>query len=125
MAGTFDILARERQIGNEAVTTLRTDFKEVLSRAINISGASKKSTVRSRFRDGRLDRLTFVAPDYVFKQNFGFEGQKKNGVNMRLKATDVLNKALQKSGVLVNLADDLAELRAEEIMVKMNFNGRQ
>jgi len=58
----------------------------------------------------------------------GYEGTKKNGVYQRLKATDVLSKALDKSNVLDTLADNLADLRAEAVVTAINFihpqNGR-
>ena len=40
---------------------------------------------------------------------------------MRLKATNVLNKAISRSGALVTLADDLSVLRAEEVETKISF----
>jgi len=124
MAGTFDTSVQEKEIGTRATNLLRTAFKSALAQTVNVQGASKKATVRSRYRYGRLDRLSFVAPYYVFMQHNGFEGPKKNGVTMRLTATDVLNKALDSSGVLNSLADDLADLRAEEVVTAINFTTR-
>lgn len=103
---------------------MRRDFKSALSETANVQGLSKKSTVRSRFKNGRLDRITFVAPYYIYMQHNGFEGSKRNGVMMRLKPTDVVNVALRKSNVLESLITDLAEQRADEVIAKLNFNGQ-
>lgn len=121
MASSVDIYMLEKKIGNEAAVKLRSAFKSAIRNTVNVRGESKNATVRSRFKDNRLDRISFVAPHYIFKQHYGFEGTKKNGVNMRLKATNVLNKALQSSGILDNLATDLSNLRAEEVLTNISF----
>lgn len=124
MAGAFDIIAREKAIGSHAANTLRKDFKAALGETANIKGESKKATVRARYKDMRLDRITFSAPNYIFMQHYGFEGTKKNHVMMRLKATDVFNIALQKSNVLDTLATQIAENRMGEVILKINLNGQ-
>jgi len=121
MAGNIDFIMLERQIGQEAVLKIRAGFKSAIRNAVNVEGASKKASVVSKYKDGRLDRLTFIAPDYIYKQNFGFEGDKSNGVRMRLKATQVIQKALQDSNALNDLAEKLADLRGTEILTKINF----
>lgn len=128
MAGTLELQALEKKIGKEAATKLKAAFKTTLNQSLKITGESKKATVTAKYKQGRLDRLTFSAPRYIFIQNYGFEGTKKNGVYQRLKATDVLNKALDKSNVLDTLADSLADLRGEAVVTAINFiqpqNGR-
>lgn len=61
------------------------------------------------------------APDYVFKNNYGFEGKKSNGVNQRLKATDLINQALDDSKVLDSLADNIATLRGDRVALAISF----
>ena len=121
MAGNIDFIMLERKIGQEAVLKIRAGFKAALRNAVKVEGASKKATVVSKYKEGRLDRLTFIAPDYIYKQNFGFEGKKSNGVNMRLKATHVVQEAIQNSGALNELAEKLADLRGTEILTQINF----
>lgn len=121
MAGTIDFINHERQIGSAAAAKLRAAFRSAIRETVNVRGESAKATVTARYKNNRLDRLTFAAPYYIFMQHHGFEGQKKNGVMMRLKATDVLNKALQQSGVIDTLADNIANIRGEQIMTAINF----
>jgi len=121
MISIVDMYMLEKKIGKDAADKLRKAFRSELSKAVNVKGESKKATVAARYKYDRLNRLSFIAPHYIFKQHYGFEGTKKNGVNMHLKATDVLNKALQSSGVLDTLGDELANLRAEEVLTAINF----
>lgn len=124
MASAVDLYLLEKQIGKDAAGKLRKAFKSELRKAVNVKGESKKATVSAKYKDQRLDRLSFSAPDYIFMQHNGFEGTKKNGVTMRLQPTDVLNKALQVSGVMDSLADDLSNLRAEDVITAINFTRR-
>lgn len=122
MAGVIDTIAAEKALSKKAADILRKNFKNQIKQAVDSKGESKKSTVRTRFsRDGRLDRITFFAPHYIYKQNYGFEGPKSNNVNMRLKATEVITKTLDTSGFLDTLVTEIAELRGESIIAKMNF----
>ncbi|WP_417365576.1 hypothetical protein [Flavobacterium beibuense] len=121
MASAVDLYLLEKSIGNNAAKQLRNAFRKAIRSTVNVKGESKKATVNARYKAKRLDRLTFSAPHYIFKLNYGFEGTKKNGVNMRLKATNVLNIALEDSGILEALANDISELRAEEIITALNF----
>lgn len=123
MTGRVDIYMLEKKVGKEAADKLKAAFKREISTAVNVTGdgKAKNATVTARYKQERLDRLTFSAPAYIFKQNFGFEGSKKNGVNMRLQATNVLSKAINSSQVLETLADEIANLRAEEVITSINF----
>lgn len=128
MTGRVDLYMLEKKAGKEAADILKAAFKREIKTAVKVTddGQAKKATVTAKYKRERLDRLTFNAPDYIFKQNFGFEGSKKNGVTMRLKATDVLGKAIDGSQVLETLADTITDLRAEEVITAINFrqNGR-
>lgn len=121
MASAVDIYMLEKKIGKEAADKLRDAFKQAIRDTINAKGPSLDATVTAKYKSERLDRLTFSAPHYIFKQHYGFEGTKKNGVNMRLAATNVLNIALAKSGVLDSLADNISNLRAEQVVTGINF----
>lgn len=120
---TIDPYALEKSLAAKEARKLRSNFKKALKETVNVTnfGNAKKATVRTKFKYQRLDRITFVAPDYVYMQHNGFEGVKSNGVAMRLKATNVLNKALLRSNTLVSLVDGLAEIRMEEVFAQFNF----
>jgi len=118
MAGTTDTLQQEKQLTSDAVKKLRSAVREQISKTTNTKTgeALKIGGAGSRFKNNRLQRIVIQAPHYIFKQNYGFEGQKSNGVNQRLKATDVFSKAIEESNILEKLADDLSELRMEQVI---------
>jgi hypothetical protein len=123
MAGTIDILQREKQIASEAVKKLRGAVRQEISNTSNqrTGEALKIGNAGSKFKFGRLQRIIIKAPYYIFMQNYGFEGKKSNGINQRLKATDVFEKALESSNILENLADDISELRLDQVAALIQF----
>jgi hypothetical protein len=134
MTGKVDLYELERKFGKEAANKLSAAFMRGIRQTANVSETgtrltkdkkpimpSRESTVKDNYKKERLDRITFIAPSHIFKQHFGFEGSKKNGVRMRLEETDVLNIALDNSGVMEELADNLTDLRAEEVVTAINF----
>lgn len=117
-----NLTALEKKLARNEAAKLRRAFRREIKNSTNtITGLAAKSTVRTRFKRGRLDRLTFVAPQYVFIQHNGFEGKKSNGVTQRLKATNVVNKAVTKSKVLNSLIDGITNIRAEEVTARITF----
>lgn len=118
-----DLYNLERTAGANAAKSLRTSLRAAIAETVNLSddGEAKKATSRAVYKDDRLQRITIQAPHYIFKQHFGFEGRKKNGVNMRLKSTDVISMALEKSNVMETLATDLGNIRVDQIALKINF----
>jgi len=124
MAGQIDFVQKEKEIASQAVKKLRTAVRqEIGNTSTERTGeALKIGNAGSRFKFGRLQRITMKAPYYIFMQNYGFEGQKSNSINMRLKATDVFEKALESSGILENLADDISELRLDQVTALIQFN---
>lgn len=69
---SINIEAEERKAGNIAKNALKASYlTQIKSTFHRRSGALEKSTVNSRMKDGRLDRLIINSPDYSFKQHFG------------------------------------------------------
>jgi len=123
MSGSFDLLSKEKVIAKKATKALRYNLRSAINQTTNKqTGLASKAGSRAVFKYGRLQRVTLKAPHYIFKQHYGFEGQKSNGVNMRLRATDVLNKAIASGNVLENLADGIANIRSEQVLATINFN---
>lgn len=124
MAGTIDIAQREKEITSQAVKKLRAAVRQAVATTSEkrTGEALKMANAGSRFKFGRLQRITLKAPYYTFMQNYGFEGKKSNGVNQRLKATDVFAKAIDSSNILENLADEISELRLEQVTALIQFN---
>ncbi|PIF32983.1 hypothetical protein CLU81_3553 [Flavobacterium sp. 9] len=123
MAGRIDILQKEKEIASKVVKTLRLSVRqEVASTSNKLSGEGLRiSGAGSQFKNGRLQRIIMKAPYYIFMQNYGFEGKKSNGINQRLKATDVFEKALGSSRILDTLADDISELRLDQVTALIQF----
>ena len=123
MAGTIDIAQREKEITSQAVKKLRSAVKQGIShttesrtgQALRMGGAG------SRFKNQRLQRITMSAPYYIFMQHYGFEGKKSNGVNQRLNATDIFSKAINSANILENLADEISELRIDQVTALIQF----
>jgi hypothetical protein len=124
MPSFVDMYLLEKQVGTNATKLLRQSLKSAIQRTTKSRTglALKSATSRAVYKNERLQRITLKAPSYIFKQNYGFEGTKKNGVKMRLKATDVLSQALNSSNVLDKLADSISEIRAEQVIAAIKFN---
>lgn len=110
-------MATEQQIAQNAKSRLYQHTAALIhSRLTKQSGAAlNELEVIPRFNKQQLVRLSVKAPKHVFIQNYGFEGVKSNGINMRLKETAVVDDAIEVSRVVDYLADNLSEIRAEEI----------
>lgn len=70
---------------------------------------------------GQLDRIVIKSPRYGFMLNYGFEGIKSNGVAMAYPATDHLHTAIEQSNILNNLASEIGNIRADEVIAHINF----
>jgi hypothetical protein len=69
---TINIEAEERKAGNIAKNALKTSLVTQIKNTFHRgSGELEKSSVSSRMKEGRLDRLTINSPHYSFKQHFG------------------------------------------------------
>src|SRR5690554_4403932 len=112
----------EREIAQQAKNKLQNAVLHNISRLFEPSGKANgmrlNTTVKPRFNKGQLVRLSVVGPKHLYIQNYGFEGVKKNGINMRLEQTDVVNSAIESSGVVEFLAQAIGEARADEVIVK-------
>lgn len=110
-------MATEQQIAQIAKSRLYQHTAALIhSRLTKRSGAAlNELEVIPRFNKQQLVRLSVKAPKHVFIQNYGFEGVKSDGVNMSLRATGIVDDALKISRVVDYLADELTELRAEQI----------
>ena len=123
MPSFVDLYFLEKDLANKTTSSLKNALKSsISSTTISRTGLALRTTgSRSVFKEERLQRITIRSPHYIFKQNFGFEGTKKNGVIMRLKATGVINMALEKSNVLETLADGISEIRLSQVTSIINF----
>jgi len=123
MAGFVDNYLEEKRIGKTASQSVKAVLKRSIENTTDSKTGNAVRTANSRavYKFQRLQRITIQAPNYIFKQNFGFEGTKKNGVNMRLKKTNVISKVLDGTNIIENLADAISNLRAEEVEALINI----
>lgn len=123
MASAIDLYNLEKQLGSKSAATLKSGLKNAINSTTGANTFAALNTANSRavYKDQRLQRITIQAPHYIFKQNYGFEGSKSNGINMRLKETDVLSKALDTSNILNILADSIADIRLSQVTSLINF----
>jgi hypothetical protein len=113
----------EKKAGQKAARTLRRDIKSVLG-VLNISAGSallKNTTVRSVMKFDSLDHISIATPHYIFKQHYGFEGIKSNGAAMSMKPYNHFTNLFNKTSALDKLADEISEIRAEEVINKIRF----
>lgn len=118
-----DLYSLEKQAASNATKKLGPALKFAIDRTTyqKTGNAKKLAGSRAVFKDSRLQRITLRAPAYIFKQHYGFEGTKKNGINMRLKATGVLNVAVDRSNVVNELVNEISEARLSLVTSKINF----
>ena len=110
-------------VGKKAARGLQSTLRSVLNaETVKNTGALLKTKVTAKKdRTGLLDRLTITSPHYSFKLHYGFEGVKENGVLMSLPKTDHFNIAIQQSNALEQLANEITELRADQVVAAINF----
>lgn len=72
MENNLNFESEERKAGRKAATALRNDIRNQIKRSFDRrSGNLEKSTVTSRYKDARLDRLVLNMPRYSFQSHFG------------------------------------------------------
>ncbi len=108
----------EQQIANTAKSKLQNDLLAKIGRQLQerTGNASNKTTVRARFTQKQLRRIVIDAPKYIFIQNYGFEGNKRNTVHMRLQAKRTIDDAIKDTDIMNYLADHISEVRADEFV---------
>jgi len=117
------MIMSEREIATQAKNKLQNALMHNITRLLEPSGKAGgirfNTKVKPRFKKWHLVRLSVTGPKYLFIQNYGFEGVKSNGVNMRLQQTDVVNSAIESSNVVEFLALAIGESRADEVIVNL------
>ena len=118
-----DLTVLELQSGRKHARTMKRDFKNVVLSAIKPSETSnflRRTRFTPKMKFGELDRITIFTPHYIFKQHYGFEGIKSNGVRMSMRSFDHFGNFFNKTNALDELATDIAEIRGEEITAQIS-----
>lgn len=120
----IDLYNLEKKAASNATRDIAKGLRYGIARTTHKKTGAALETAGSRavFKDNRLQRVTIRSPHYIFKQHCGFEGTKKNGINMRLRATDVINYSLDQTNVLDTLADEIGNIRASQVESAINFD---
>lgn len=115
----------EKAAGRKAAIVLRKSLKSQIRQLFETTQGNSellRSGVTSKMKGSELQRLVIKMPHYGFKQHFGFDGVKSNGVRLRLlNATNFLNDTLKSNNALEMLASEIGEIRADEVTSKINF----
>lgn len=112
----------EMKAGQKAARNIGRNLRSIIRKTVTKkTGAQLKSTARAKKRYDALDRIDIVSPHYTFKQHYGFEGIKSNGIKMSLKPTNVFGILLTNNKAIEQLADEIGTIRAEEVTSKINW----
>ena len=120
----MSVTNQEILVGRKAARKLQASIKSIIAvETVKSTGALMKSRVIAKKEKNTdfLDRLTISSPHYGFKLNYGFEGVKSNGVQMKLKPINHLHRAVEQTSILNELATQISNIRAEEIAANINF----
>lgn len=116
---------QEIQIGKLAAKKLQQSIRQVIAvETVRTTGSLMRSSVKAvsdKHLKDKLDRLTISSPHYGFKLNYGFKGIKSNRVAMNLAPINHLHLAIERTNILNQLADDIGNLRADEVIAAINF----
>lgn len=120
----MSVTNQEILVGRKAARKLQSSLRSIIAvETVKTTGALMKSSVLAKKEKstGYLDRLTISSPHYGFKLNYGFEGVKNNGVQMTLKPINQLHRTIEQTSILNELATQISNIRAEEIIANFNF----
>lgn len=119
-----DFQELEKKLGRRMAQKFRRSIKSAIknTQANVYSGESNKSTATPKFKYGFLERIEFKTPYYVYPiQHVGFEGKKNQSINRRLQPTNVMNKAVKNGQLVEELADEISELRGEQLLTRITL----
>ena len=113
--------AKEKAAGQKAARSLRNALrKEVNSTFQRRTGLMAKPSVSAKSKFGLLDRITIGQPHYSFIQHFGWT-RKYKSKSVTVAGKEHLSKAIDNSGALERLADELGEIRVDNVVSKIRF----
>nr|WP_297306444.1 hypothetical protein [uncultured Flavobacterium sp.] len=107
----------EKKIAQIAKGRLHQNTNNLIHSRLNKRSGETLSELKilTKFKKQHLTRLSVKGPKQLYVQNYGFEGVKSNGLNMRLKAKAVVDDAIEQANVIDFLAESLSVVRAEEV----------
>lgn len=124
MASEIDIFLAEKKVGTDFANRIKRNLLTSIKQNVKkgATGMALKSTARPFYKNGLLDKITLYTPYYIYPiLHYGFEGKKKNGVMMRLKAKELLKDAVENGKIVDDLATIIGDQRATAIMTRVAF----
>ena len=125
-----DLTALEKKAGQKAARAisrkLKTNVRNAhyplgLDKVANTGAMLSAVSAGIKIKFDSLEGIRITASRATFIQHFGFEGIKANGKKMRLQAQGHLDFLSGDSPILEQLADEIGQLRAEEITSKIRW----
>jgi hypothetical protein len=122
--------AEERKAGNIAKNALKASLiSQIKNTFHNRSGAMERSTINSRMKEGRLDRLIINTPKYSFTQHFGSsktgnqkaserKGASVNSFQRHLEGKTATIRAYERAGGAVKSFNKNIEYKAHDHIAK-------
>jgi hypothetical protein len=111
----------EKKAGQKAAKNVRNALKATV-RPFKDTGAMLRAIkVSPKMKYGGLDNLTINATRVTFIQHYGFERTASNRAKYTLDPRGYFTEAFNRTKALETLADEIGELRAEEITSKINW----
>lgn len=131
MASAIDayLAANQTQISEEAIgkqfaNRIKSNLLASIRNQTNKgkTGIALKSTAKPVYKFGQLERITLFTPYYIYPiLDYGFEGNKSNGVSMRMSPRNFLSEALENGKVVQDLANLIGSQRANQIVLRTGF----
>ena len=115
---------QEKAAGRKAAKQLRPSVLRTVQSVFNRQSgdlANARTGIATRRGTGELRGVTLSMPAYGFILHHGFSGRKSNGVFQRLKKTEWIQEAIDRSGAVESLANEISEIRATAFETKIQF----
>lgn len=117
-----DITQLEKKAGQNAARSLGRVFRRTLKQHFSKdSGRMFRTSASAKMKYGSLDRIEIRSPYYSFIQHYGFSRTYKSGKTHKSEGTDHFNEAMNKTSVVDKLADEIAQIRIDNITSIIKF----
>lgn len=116
-----NLISIEKQIGSKYAGLLQGAIRSAIQQESNsFSTLALKTKVVAKMRENHLQRLVLESPKHSFIHHYGFEGIRSNRRKLSLEPKDHLS-GLKQIAILNGLANEIGDIRAEEITATINF----
>lgn len=124
MADTVDVqdlTALEKKAGQKAAAAIRRNLKLELSGLKKTGLQLQMAGAGINMKFDQLDAITVKATDATFKQHYGFEGIKSNGVRIKMRSFSHFDKVLSRGSALEVLLTEIGNIRLDKVTRNIRF----